>query len=122
MEEILEKLQLITDKISNLDDRMAMVEQKVQKKVKLPKTKNTKDINNVHIFPFDENSEFVKVALIEDDKKTNEFYPVIELLKIDFQKLANLVVNSEILSVQWSDFTNSDSVAKFENNQYILCQ
>jgi len=122
METILEKLQLITDKISNLDDRMVSMEQKVQKKIKLPKTKNVKDISNVHIFPFDEASEFVKVVLIENDKKTSEFYPVVEFLKIDFQKLANLVVNSEVLSVQWSDFTHSESVAKFENNQYILCQ
>ena len=117
----MEKLQLITDKIGSFEDRLVGLEGKLHKKAKVPKSKGTKDISNVHIFPFDEDSEFVKMALLGDKKHAKEFYPVIELLKMDFEKLAKLVVDSEILSVQWSDFNNTDSVAKYENNQLVLC-
>ena len=121
MEEILEKLNLITDKMDSLEERIGQMEQKLQKKPKIIKSKKIKDINNVHIFPFDEASDFVKISLIDGDAKTNDVYPVIELMRMDFNKLAKLMINSEILSVQWSDFTTSESLAKIENNQMVLC-
>ena len=120
MEQVLEKLQLIFDKIGNLDSRMSGVEEKLQKKSK-PKTKGARDISQVHIFPFDETDEFVKMAIIDENKKNKDCYPVVEFLQMDFTKLGNLMIHSDILSVQWSDFTPAKSVAKFENNQYVLC-
>ena len=122
LNEILEKLNAMTDKLSEIDSRVSGVEIKLQKKNKLPsKSKTSKDVTQIHIFPFEENDEFVKIALIEDGQTNKEFYPVIELLKVDFEKLATLIIKSQTLSIQWKDFNMIDSVAKLENNKMILC-
>jgi len=117
---ISQKLQVIIEKIADMDTRMSSMEEKMKKKIKI-KAKGSRDINNVHIFPFDESDEFVKIAIIDDEKNKSATYPVVELLNMDFKKLANLMIHSDILSVQWTEFTPSSSTAKFEKNQYVLC-
>ena len=117
---VMQQLQVITEKLGNMDTRMSSMEEKLKKKIKI-KTKGTRDISNVHIFPFDESDEFVKMALIDEEKSKKETYPVVELLQMDFKKLANLMIHSDMLSVQWTEFTQSSSTAKFENNAYVLC-
>ena len=115
MEDISAQLSLILDKISSFDTRLSGVEDKLQRKTK-PKSKGTRDISQVHIFPFDVADDYVKMALIDDSQKKNEAYPVVEFLKLDFEKLGNLILHSEVLSLQWSDFNTSNQVAKYENN------
>jgi hypothetical protein len=120
LKSISQKLQVIIEKIADMDTRMSSMEEKMKKKIKI-KAKGSRDINNVHIFPFDESDEFVKIAIIDEEKKASETYPVVELLNMDFKKLANLMIHSDILSVQWTEFTPSTSTAKYEKNQYVLC-
>lgn len=122
-EQLMQQLQVITEKLGNMESRMTTMEERLKKKIKI-KANGTRDISNIHIFPFKESDEFVKMAIINDEKNEKnkkESYPVVEMMKMDFKKLANLMINSDMLSVQWSDFTNSNSTAKFANGSYVLC-
>jgi len=117
---VMQQLQVITEKLGNMDSRMSSMEEKMKKKIKV-KTSDARDVSNIHIFPFKESDEFVKMAVINDEKGKKETYPVIEMMQMDFKKLANLMVYSEMLSVQCTDFTTSNSTAKFANGTYVLC-
>ena len=120
MNNVLKQLQIITEKLGNMDTRMSSMEEKMKKKIKI-KSKGTRDISNIHIFPFDESDEFVKMVILDDEKTKKESYPVVEMMQMDFKKLANLMIHSDMLSVQWTEFTPSNATAKFEKNNYVLC-
>jgi len=119
LKEVSAQLQLIFDKMSALESRLGGVEEKMQKKTKL-KSKGTRDVSNIHIFPFDVADDFIKVALIDNNHMKKDSYPVIEFQQIDFKKLGNLILNQEMKSIQWTAFNTCDNIAKYENNQFIL--
>ena len=119
MSQISEKLDAILDQLSNFGERLTEVEKKLQKKT-IKKTKSEKNVSKVHIFPFEDDDEYVRMALIEDGQSEKEFYPVVEFLKMDFLQLANLIVQSQTLSTQWQTYDTTDLTAKMENNQMVL--
>jgi hypothetical protein len=119
LKEVSAQLQLIFNKMSALENRLGGLEEKMQKKTKL-KTKGTRDVSKIHIFSYNPSDEFVKVALIDNNHMKKEVYPVIEFQQIDFKKLGNLILNQEMKSIQWTAFNTCESVAKYENNQFVL--
>ena len=106
--------------MGNLETRLSGVEEKLQKRSKT-KSKGSRDVNQIHIFPFDAADDFVKMALIDDSKKKNDCYPVIEFQMIDFKKLGNLILHNDMKYVEWEAFNSTKEVAKFENNELVIC-
>ena len=104
--------------INELLQRVAALEAKKKLKT-INKVKQNKDIANTHIFPFTDKDEFVKMAIIEDENQDK--YQVIEMMRMDFFKLANLIATSGMSSIQWSDYHITNQTAEMKNNKIVIC-
>lgn len=105
---------MIKSELEALKKEMELLK-KEKKQSATKKEAKIKNVCAVHIV--ENNSSFVKLALIPEDLKDGDVYDVIQMEQSNFKKLARLITNTTQFSVQWNKYKQLKEQVIFKDDE-----